>query len=412
MKKIVRLTRNISSRLITTGLLTTIPGLLLADWSGNITLQDRYFIDDALDSRQHDQYLSLSAEPEYFIRLGEDRSFTFTPFARLDQYDDERSHADIHELNYQQVFSDWELRVGISKVFWGVTESQHLVDVINQTDQVENIDNEDKLGQPMIRASFTRDWGFFDVFVLPYFRERSFQGIEGRPRTLLPVDTDQALYESSREEQHIDYALRMFSYLGDLEMGISWFTGTSREPLFLGGTKGTQSVLIPYYPLMSQVSIDAQYTTEAWLWKLEMIYRDWQAIDINSFLIRDENYVAATAGFEYTFVGFLQSDADLGLVMEYLYDERDKLATTPFQNDIMLGWRLAMNDAASSEALLGAIYDLDTHEVLASLEASRRYGDSLKASLEARLFNNIDSLSPLSSIRQDSLIQLELAWYF
>ena len=45
------------------------------------------------------------------------------------------------------------MRLGLRKVYWGVTESQHLVDVINQTEGVENLDGEDKLGQPMLNLA-------------------------------------------------------------------------------------------------------------------------------------------------------------------------------------------------------------------------------------------------------------------
>jgi len=114
---------------------------LQAEWSGDMTLQNRYFLRNPLpqNPQQYNNYISLSTEPEYYTAWNnEKQSFTFTPFIRLDQYDNERSHADIRELSYQQVWDSWELTVGISKVYWGVSESQHLVDVINQTDNVEN----------------------------------------------------------------------------------------------------------------------------------------------------------------------------------------------------------------------------------------------------------------------------------
>ena len=105
--------------------------------------------------------------------------FTTQLFVREDSMDDERSHADIRELSWLYYSDDWELRLGISKVFWGVAESQHLVDIINQTDAVENVDGEDKLGQPMINLTLIRDWGNVDLFVLPYLRERTFTGVNG-----------------------------------------------------------------------------------------------------------------------------------------------------------------------------------------------------------------------------------------
>jgi len=400
--------------LLSLSILSLLSFTLHADWSGNVTLQDRYFINDALstNSPQHNNYLSISSEVEFYEAWDNNSSINITPFIRVDQYDEERTHGDLREMYYQQTFDTWELRLGISKVYWGVTESQHLVDVINQTDNIESVDGEDKLGQPMVKASFEQDWGTVDIFVLPYFRERTFQGVEGRPRTSLIVDTNQASYESSNKEQHVDYALRWFQYFGDLEIGLSYFNGTSREPLLTLGSSNGSPVLTPYYPLMQQAGLDAQLTTEEWLWKLEIIARDWQAFDNSNTQLIDQNFIALTGGFEYTFVGIADSAADLGLVAEYLYDDRNKQASSFFQNDVLIGLRLAMNDAESSEALLGVIYDLDYQEHLISLEASRRFAESWTATLEIRLFNQIDNSSLLNSIAKDDFVQLDIAYYF
>ena len=94
-------------------------------------------------------------------------------------HDGERTHFDVRELYWETFGETWDLRIGIARVFWGVVETQHLVDIINQTDTVENSDGEDKLGQPMINLSLVRDWGTVDLFVLPGFRERTFRGVSG-----------------------------------------------------------------------------------------------------------------------------------------------------------------------------------------------------------------------------------------
>ncbi|HEY9052905.1 MAG TPA: hypothetical protein VIQ03_15245 [Gammaproteobacteria bacterium] len=376
-----------------------------AEWRGNISGQLRYFLHEPLaqNTEQHNNYLSISAQPEFYHSWdNDDQSITATPFVRIDQYDNERSHADIRELVWRNTFEDWQLKAGISKVYWGVTESQHLVDVINQTDLVENIDGEDKLGQPMIQANIERDWGNIDLFILPGFRERTFADIEGRPRTYPYVDTDQAQYESSDKDRHIDYAVRFFKYLGEWEIGLSYFDGTSREPIFNTGTKNSQLVLIPYYPLMQQAGISAQATTEEWLWKLEIIQRNWIA----------EDYVALTGGLEYTFVGVFDSNADIGWVAEYLYDNRDENATSFFENDVMIGLRLAMNDMQSTEALLGIIVDMDSNESLISLEASRRLGNNWKLEVELRMFQHVDTNNLMSHLRKDDFIVMEMGYYF
>ena len=125
------------------------------------------------------------------------------------------------------------MRAGVDKVFWGATEVYHLVDIINQTDNVENRDGEQKLGQPMFKVSLERDWGVLDLFLMPYFRERTFSSAEGRPRSQPRVAAELTEYENSREEYHPDVALRWSSNLGDWDLGIAHFHGTGRA---IGGT--------------------------------------------------------------------------------------------------------------------------------------------------------------------------------
>ena len=384
--------------------LTQNPIALAGEWSGQVGVEYRGFVYEPLFAEQHRNYFSLYAQPEYRHRWDNDKQgFVFVPFARLAQYDEQRTHADIRELSWFKAGEGYEWRAGIRKVFWGVTESQHLVDIINQTDLVENIDGEEKLGQPMINLALIRAWGTLDLYILTGSRERTFPGREGRLRTALAVDTEQAVYESSRGRRRLDYAARWHKSLGNWEVGLAHFAGTAREPrLLLGlGSDGTPA-LIPYYDVIDQTSLDVQMTQGAWLWKLETIRRAGQG----------PTYAALTAGFEYTISGVFDSGIDVGLLAEYLYDDRGTTAPTPFQNDVFAGVRLAFNDAASSEALLGAIVDRDSDARIVSVEASRRFGKSTKLSLEGRWFHGMPATDLLYSQRRDDYLQLELTYYF
>ena len=153
---------------------------------------------------------------------------------------------------------------------------------------------------------------------------------------------------------------------------------------------------------MEQVGLDVQFTSEAWLWKLEAIYRD---DDI-------ERYSAAAGGFEYTFVGIFDSAQDLGAIAEYLYDERGSEATTPFQDDILIGLRWVLNDEQSSDALFGVIADLDGGGQSISLEATRRLGDSFKINLNGRSFLNTENDPQLDVFAQDDFVRMELGYFF
>jgi hypothetical protein len=374
------------------------------DWSGSVALEYRGFAHAPLFAGQHEDYFSFSAQAEYVHTLeGTKDSIRFTPFARADQHDSNRTHADIRELSWITVGDGLEWRVGIRKVFWGVTESQHLVDIVNQTDLVENLDGEDKLGQPMVNLALIRDWGTLDLFVLPYFRERTFPDHESRLRTEPPIDTDQAVYESGRAEEHVDYALRWAKSWSGVDVGLSYFNGTNRHPRLVFGFDGDGApALIPHYDLIRQFGIDATAAIGAWLWKLEAIHRSG----------RDPSYYAATAGVEYTFSGFFGSGADLGVLFEYLYDERGSNAPTPFQDDIFAGLRLALNDAQSTDLLFGIVQDRRSDARFINLETSRRLGSAWKLSVEARAFAHIPPSDALYSMRRDDYVQVELGWYF
>ena len=312
-----------------------------------------FWLDGRYPNQEDGLNLSLLLQPEFYWRSDDDRKrVSIVGFGRIDSQDDERSHADLREAYWGVEGNGWDLTAGISKVFWGVTESRHLVDVINQTDLVEDIDQEDKLGQPLVNFNLQRDYGRFELFVLPQFRERTFPGPNGRFRSPLPVDTDNAIYESSADENHVDFALRYSHFFGDVDIGASLFEGTSREPRFLLAPDGEH--LLPVYDQMTQFGVDLQYTHDAWLWKLETIYRD----------SRSDSFAAAVGGFEYTFYGVKDNSADVGILLEYLHDGRNPNAPpTAFDNDLFIGSRLALNDASDTSVLAGIAADLNTHEL-------------------------------------------------
>ena len=371
--------------------------------SGYVALEGRYFFQEALDPRQEDTAFSVSAEPEDYHEWSDGRqSITFKPFGRVDQHDDQRTHFDLRELQWTYAGAGWETIVGVSKVYWGVTEAYHLVDIINQTDLVENPDGEQKLGQPMVKYSMEKPWGVLDLFVLPGFRERTYPGESGRIRTHPRVDVDQAEYESGAGKKRTDLALRWSHYLGDWDVGLAHFHGTGREPILYLGLDGNEPVLTPFYEQIDQTSVDVQATKGEWLWKFEGLYRSGML----------EEFFAATGGFEYTRVGILQTDNDLGMLAEVMWDERGDDASTPFNNDLFLGLRWTANDEQSTELLTGVIFDWKTESKLFNLEASRRLGQDYKLTVQARGWIDISADDVLLPLNHDDYLQVELARYF
>ncbi len=348
---------------------------------------------------------SIVLQPEYRHKFGRGRDvLTVVPFLRLDIDDDRRSHVDLRELNWRHRERDWDVLVGIGKVFWGVAESRHLVDIVNQTDQVENLDGEDKLGQPMVNLNVDQDWGTLSLFVLPGFRTRSFPESRARLRGSAVVETGDAVFESGAGRAHVDFAARWWHSMGDVDIGVAHFRGTGREPRLVEGVRGGNPVFIPHYDVINQTSLDAQYTRDGWLWKLEAISRSGQG----------RRFAAAVAGFEYTIHGAAGTRGDVGFLAEYLYDGRGREApATSADDDIFAALRLVFNDAQSVEVLAGALVDRDTNSTLLSIEAARRLGDAWRLEFELRALINTPLGDPeFGGIRRDDHLLFRLSRYF
>jgi len=405
-------------------LLAVVSPLGALEVSGRVEIEPRAFLHAPEHPPQERHGLSFAIQPEFYQAFDDNRqSLLFTPFLRVDSADDRRSHFDVRELMYQRVFDDFDLRAGIGRVFWGVTESYHLVDVINQTDLVENVDLEDKLGQPLVNLSFARDWGVLDLFVLPGFRERTYPGREGRLRSEPFVDTSRATYESGAGRDRVDFAMRWSHAIGDFDIGVAHFRGTSREPRLLplglcadrqpappsgcaragsSPTPPAEVVLAPHYDVVRRTSLDLQATKEAMLWKAELLHESGP----------EDAYLAWVAGFEYTWFGIRGSDSDLGLLVEHLFDGRGGRAPHPLENDLFAGVRLGLNDEASTELVAAIIADAEGDATALTLEASRRIRDDWRVELEARAWNGVERDDPMAPLRRDDYIQLTLVRFF
>jgi hypothetical protein len=385
----------------------------------DLGMQTRSFVDRGLDDQKRfDPSVSLTAR--YYRSFAAGRyNVQITPFGRFDEDDDNRTHADLREFYVSRVGDNWDLYVGFRQVFWGVTEFNHLIDIINQTDLVEDIDGETKLGQPMINLSLVRTWGIVDFFVMPAFRERTFPGRDGRLRYVVPVDEHEATYESGDEEHHVDLAARWAHNLGLIEFGIYQFRGTSRAPLLIPFTRPNGDLaLAPYYGIINQTGLDAQAIVADWAFKLEALSRSGQ----------QKRYAAATGGFERTLVGVLGTRWDLGLVLEYVWDQRDDEADSIYDHDVGVATRWRLNDVADTTALLGMMWDVRNSQYFVNLEANRRLGDHWALAVKGRAFGGTqtpevdtpaeqlqvlaDDEHKLDQLARDDYIQLELIRYF
>jgi hypothetical protein len=206
-------TKSALTRLIITLTFAAYPLSLIAVEDTYIfELEARGYLSDSEDPLRFDDNFAASFEPEFRQSFNSGNTIAkFTLFGRWDSRDPNRRHGDIRELNVLHASGSWETLTGISRVFWGVTESNHLVDIINQTNTLEGFDGEDKLGQAMIRLSRSFEQSTLTLFALPGFRKREFLSPDNPLALPVPIDNDSPLFDSSEGEDHVDYAIAVSS---------------------------------------------------------------------------------------------------------------------------------------------------------------------------------------------------------
>jgi hypothetical protein len=349
--------------------------------------------------------VSMSIQPRFALQWENRRqTLEISPFFRYDNADPRRTHFDVADFSYVKAWENFELRLGVRKVFWGVTESQHLVDVINQLDFVEDFMGKTKLGQPMINpVLIAGDLGTFELFVMPYFRDRTYPSLTGHFRPQYFVNVDAATFQSTLGRFNPDLAFRWSDRIGAIDIGLSHFFGTNRLPVLVENVPASGiPELDPEYDLMQQSGFDFQVTLGGLLGKLEMITRG------------DQNYqnvyFAATVGGEYT-IPQIFGALDVGLLLEYLYDSRGLSAPVAFEDDFFVGMRLALNDSGGFSFLMGGIIDRENYDQIYFLETSRRLGNTWKVGVKGGLFNVSDTTDPLYTFAQDNFVQLDVTYF-
>ena len=391
---------------------------LTVELSGRLGMESRAFPAAAALPDQRSLASGLVAEPSLYLEGAGGRSFTLAPFFRYDHSDPRRTHLDLREA-YLLLFGDagdggWEARLGVGQVFWGVTESHRLVDVVNQVDFVEHPNGEAKLGQPMAHVTWFGDWGTLEALGMSYHRARTFPGRRGRLRLPLVVDDARIEYESPAGRWRPDVASRYSRSAGPVDLGVSVFDGTSREPFLRPADGGDgELVLIQHYEHVRQFGLDTQVTVGSWLLKGEAIHRT-GALNLIGL---EQEYFATVLGGEYAFYAVAGSGVDVTLLGEWSYDSRGPTATpsrspNTLENDIFLAARLAFNDVQSTELTTSVLADAGRATRALALEFGRRISNAWSLRAEAVALLRVDELDLHYEMRRDSFIDMSVVYSF
>jgi hypothetical protein len=372
---------------------------------GSITLRADYFpespqFEDQSGSRTQG---SVWGKLDGFYRLDDsltldvDLRGSWTPEAQ------ERAFGDVEKGILEYKAESWGLRAGVLNERWGVMTVEQIADIVNQRDYVSNYRGRDRLGQPGLAWQYYGDSWSATVIAATYKRERRLaRGLDRFRNTGLGY-TD-AEFDEGRWSPP-DLGLRLFKGLGDLELELTYFHGTAREPLLLPTFVEDGSLaLTPTYRQMRQGGIAARYVLGDFVFRGEGYLRDMDGVP---------TYGGLALGVERVLYRVFGGVEDLLIYVEGYYDDRPSEAPpTLFDNDLVIGLRLNANDAKGTELWLQMIVDYETGSNLIEVEAKRRLTDSLVARVELVAPVNVEDDSVLSGFERDSRLTASITFYF
>lgn len=342
--------------------------------------------------QQADAGLTLSPRYQRWLQPGV--SLTLEPYLRTELGSQQRSF-DWREGSLSYQASSWRLIGGWQQVYWGVTETYQPVNVINQTDSRRGPQHDIRLGQLMLQYQYLPLWGELQLLLLPSARVRPQPVASSRWSLPLPVLENH--YPSTQRKPEV--AGRIARQQGELDWGLSALHGNQRDPVF----SLVENQLSADYQQLTHYGLDMQYTLPDLLLKLELTHR----------ILPEQHFQSVVAGFEWQFYPPQLAATELGLLLEYSYDNRNELApATLYNHDLFIGLRWQQHDVRSTEWLLAAILDRQTSSRLFRLSASQRLSNRLLLTAEAWWLGLLSERDPAYYLRRNSYLQLELRYYF
>jgi hypothetical protein len=403
------------------------------DWSsrGELALEGRQFDDDE-QAVTPDRGVALFGRLE--LRHTHGRFEEKTRFyGRMDRYDRNRSVLVFEEAWAQLAFERVRLRAGVDLVNWTATEAFHPADVINARNLDSDLENFEKVGEPMVslqvRLHETTSVQLLylphrtaPVFASPGSRLSFAPGIDlRRSRRMLDrqgADTD------SRWGHQAAVALRQV--LGNADLTLHALEHMDRSQPVVRLDPATFSPLL-VFQTVRQVGGTYQHALGPVVLKLEGAYRDFvmpQEIlpgvglaapdagdagqpDHGQLAVGIEYGVPHEGGSESTFL--LEGQAVLGID-----DPAERAALSIFQRDVLVGYRLALNDQSGKELLLGAIFDAErSGESLVMLNYQQRLGETWTVRAGLRLFNaKATAPGPMAVLRTSDHVRVALTRHF
>ena len=377
--------------------------------SGELRFETRKFKDDEVD-RTIDNAMAVYTRAEIKYAK-ESYNATFRGYALADGKDKTRDNLTIEDLFFTYYLKKDEsasLSAGYKIFNWSATEAFHPADILNSQNYDSNIEALDKIGELNIDTSFKTPYGNFSLLYLPYAQSPKYP--QQRSRLGASVNLSRPVWVTKKNETdlqnwHHQGALKYSNSIGagDLSLHAVYHLNTVNP--IVGKRIVYENILMfslpvgveftPYYFRALQIGGTYQYALDGgWLIKTEAAYRDFLDDEVIIQTLKGnqspQDHGIVAVGTEYGFS--MQNGGESNIVLEFQTlvgpNKLSRSELSVFQNDIMLGYRLALNDTLGREFFASLIRDIERqNETLYNFNYTQRLNDNWKIKTGFRVFD-------------------------
>ena len=399
-----------------------------AGWSsqGELALEGRLFLDDDNETTI-DQAIGMMGRVQIDHRY---KSFKerLRVYGRLDQQDPVRTILVIEEAWAQWKFKPFKLRVGYDLLNWTATEAFHPADIFNSRNLDSDLQNYEKVGEPMVSLAVKTAVGKFTFYHMPTF----VQPILPSPSSRLSFAPGQDL-----GVKRLDVSGKLTSRWFAPQFGLRWRYSFDNADISLHGIhhqdRSQPSVILidntptALFQTVTQVGGTYQHVVEGFILKLEAAWRIFHkpADEDQGILFLDgtngkPDHGRIAFGLEYGLAHDAGSESTLLLEGQSLVGTSRETASMldTFQADVLLGYRFAFNDEASTSFIISGIADVEhLDEFIGSFSFERRIGETWIAKASVRILTTADPVSvldakPLQRLRQSDHVGIQITRHF
>jgi hypothetical protein len=365
------------------------------DSQGELSSELRLFEPDRRDVTEEQEY-ALTSRLEVGNKHGPWQE-QLRAFVRLD-LDDNRIIVQPEEAFVGFKAGRVRVRVGAQLISWEATESLHPADIINSRNFESDIEDLEKIGEPMAEVRFRLFNGYLTAMYMPARMHPRLPTAASRLNLAPPgvefgdplwVGRDGEIDDRVFEHQG---ALHLSQTLGqaDVSLHVVQHNDRFRPAAAIDMESGE---VRPVYHMVTQVGGTYAHAVGPWVFKAEGGYRTYLAPDGDNpyGIMSRPDHGAGAVGAEYAWTTddghaatvFAEGQALIGV------DKRERAELHPFQRDILFGYRHQLNDVNSRQLTAAFATDLERpDEYFGLLTYEQRVADVWTVELALRSVRN------------------------